>query len=128
MTERTFTQRRAGEGRRLPYCEAGSGETIVAIVGDGDFPTRAHALLAERRRVIVFAMTADAGTPQEAAERIGAAVLALGIERFDLMDEGAGAAAAVWLALVLRGKHMIHRGTSSVLATRFSRAPMSWII
>jgi len=99
MTERIFAQGWAGEDRRLPYCEAGSGETIVAIVGDGDFPTRAHALLAERRRVIVFAMTADAGTPQEAAERIGAAVLALGIERFDLMGEGAGAAAAVWLAL-----------------------------
>jgi pimeloyl-ACP methyl ester carboxylesterase len=47
----------------------------------------------------VFAMTADAGTPQKAARRIGAAVAALGIERFDLMGEGAGAAAAVWLAL-----------------------------
>jgi hypothetical protein len=35
---------------------------------------RAHALLAEHRRVIVFAITGDAGTPQEAARRIGAAV------------------------------------------------------
>jgi hypothetical protein len=99
MTESTFAQRWAGEGRRLPYCEAGSGETIVAIVGDGRLPTRAHALLAERRRVIVFAMTADAGSPEEAAPRIGAAVVALGIERFDLIGEGAGAAAAMWLAL-----------------------------
>jgi hypothetical protein len=44
-------------------------------------------------------MTADAGSPQEAACRIGAATAALGVERFDPMGEGAGAAAAVWLAL-----------------------------
>ncbi len=99
MTERIFAQRWAGEDRRLPYWEAGSGETIVAIVGGERLPTRAHALLAERRRVIVFAMTADAGTPREAARRIGAAVAALGVERFDLMGEGTGAAAALWLAL-----------------------------
>jgi pimeloyl-ACP methyl ester carboxylesterase len=99
MTEGIFAQRWAGEGRGLPYYEAGSGETIVAIVGDGERPTRAHALLAERRRVIVFATTADAATPQEAAHRIGAAVAALGIARFDLMGEGVGAAAALWLAL-----------------------------
>jgi pimeloyl-ACP methyl ester carboxylesterase len=97
MTERTFAQYSASEG--LSYCEAGSGETIVAIVGDGGLATRAHGLLAERRRVTVFPMTADAGTPQEAARQIGAAVAALGIERFELMGEGAGAAAAMWLAL-----------------------------
>jgi hypothetical protein len=45
--------------------------------------------LAGRRRVIVFAVTADAGTLQEAARRIGAAVAALGIERFDLMGRPA---------------------------------------
>jgi pimeloyl-ACP methyl ester carboxylesterase len=98
MAERIFAQCWAGEDRRLPYWEAGSGETIVAIADGEGLPTRAHALLAERRRVIVFAMTADAGTPQEAARRIGAAVAALGVDRFDLMGEGAGAAAALWLA------------------------------
>ena len=60
----TFAQRWAGENRRLPYWEAGAGETIVAILDGQRLPTRAHALLAERRRVIVFAMTADAGSPQ----------------------------------------------------------------
>jgi hypothetical protein len=99
MTERKFAQRWAGDGRRLPYWEAGAGETIVAITDGEPLPTRAHALLAERRRVIVFAMTANEGSPQEGARRIGAAVAALGIERFDLMGEGAGAAAAMWLAL-----------------------------
>ena len=99
MTETTFAQRWAGESQRLPYWEAGAGETIVAILDGQRLPTRAHTLLAERRRVIVFALTADAGSPQEAARRIGAAVLALGIGRFDLMGEGAGAAAGMWLAL-----------------------------
>ena len=99
MSDRIFARGWAGEGRGIPYCEAGSGETIVAIAGDGGLPTRAHALLAERRRVILFAMPADAGSPREAARRIGAAVTALGIERFDLMGEGAGAAAALWLAV-----------------------------
>jgi pimeloyl-ACP methyl ester carboxylesterase len=99
MSDRIFARGWAGEGQGIPYCEAGSGETIVAITGDGKLPTRAHAVLAERRRVIVFAMPADAGSPQEAARRIGAAVAGLGVERFDLMGEGAGAAAAMWLAL-----------------------------
>ena len=99
MSERMFTQHSVGEGRGVSYCEAGSGETIVAIVGNGGRTTHAHALLAERRRVIVFAMTANAGSPQRAARQVGAAVAALGIERFDLIGEGAGAAAAVWLAL-----------------------------
>ena len=44
---------------------------------------------------VVFAMTANAETPQEAARRIGAAVVEPGIERFDLIGEGTGAAAAV---------------------------------
>jgi pimeloyl-ACP methyl ester carboxylesterase len=97
MTETTFRQRGEGKDPGLPHWEAGSGETIV-IINDGErVPTRAHALLAERRRVLVFAMTADLGTPQEAARRIGAALVALGIKRFDLMGEEAGAAAALWL-------------------------------
>ena len=98
MSESAFAQRWAGDGGRLPYYEAGSGETIVAIVDGERLPTRAHALLAERRRVIVFAKPADAGSAQEAARRIGAALARLGIERFDLMGEGAAAAAAMWLA------------------------------
>lgn len=102
MTEGIFTQRRAGEDPGLPCWEAGAGETTVAIIGAAGQPTRAHALLAERRRVIVFAMPADAGTAQEAVHRIGAALAALGIARLDLIGEGAGAAAALRLALAPR--------------------------
>ena len=99
MAAGTFAQHQAEVGRRLPHWEAGSGETVVAITGVEARPTRGHALLAERRRVIVFAMPADAGSPREAARRIGAAVAAMGIERFDLMGESVGAGAAAWLAL-----------------------------
>jgi pimeloyl-ACP methyl ester carboxylesterase len=84
-------------GEALPYCKAGSGETIVAIVREGRLPTRAHALLAAQRRVIVFAMTADTGTSREGC----GALAALGVGRFDLMGERIGAAAALWLALTL---------------------------
>jgi pimeloyl-ACP methyl ester carboxylesterase len=103
MTGETFAQRRAGEGRDLSYYEAGSGETVVAIIGEAGLPARAHELLAESRHVLVFATTAEAGAP-EAARRIGAAVAALGIARFDLMGEDAGAAAALWLALASRAE------------------------
>jgi pimeloyl-ACP methyl ester carboxylesterase len=98
MTERTFARGGVDDGRCLPYREAGAGETIVAVVGDGGLPTHAHALLAERRRVIVFGTPADAGTAQQTAGRIGFALAALGVKRFDLLGEGAGAAAAMWLA------------------------------
>jgi pimeloyl-ACP methyl ester carboxylesterase len=100
MGETRFAQRWTGDGRRLRYSEAGSGETIVAILGEEGTPRRAHALLAERRRVILFAATAAAGTPAEAARQIGAAVAALGIGHFDLIGEGAGAATALALALM----------------------------
>jgi hypothetical protein len=54
--------------------------------------------LAELQRVIVFAMTTDAGTPQEAARRIGAEVAALGVERFDLMGRPALQSHCGWRA------------------------------
>jgi hypothetical protein len=67
----------------------GSGETIVAIIDAARVPTRAHALLANTRHVIVFTVSAD-DTPREAARQIGAAVADLGIVRFDLLGEGGG--------------------------------------
>jgi len=100
MPEITFVQRRAVDGQRLAYWEAGNGETIVAIVGGDGQPTRAHTLLAADRRVIVVAMPADAEAPQEAAHKIGTALSEAGIAHFDLMGEGHGAAIALWLALM----------------------------
>lgn len=98
MSATRFVYSRVGDATGLPYYEAGSGDIIVAIVGEGGSPRRAHALLAEHRRVIVFATPADAGRRQETARRIAAALAALGVERCDLIGEGGGSAAALWLA------------------------------
>jgi pimeloyl-ACP methyl ester carboxylesterase len=92
-----FQHHRAGDDR-LGYWAAGSGETVVTISDAERAPTRAHALLTERRRVIVYAVSADA-PPKEAARRIAAGLTDLGVARFDLLGEGVGAAAALWLAL-----------------------------
>lgn len=101
MTDMTFAQRRSGTGARLPYYEAGAGPaTVVAIVGATDEPSRAHALLAEHRRVLVFPLPTDtdAGAAQDAGRRIGEAAGSLGAAPLDVMGEGSGAAAALWLA------------------------------
>jgi pimeloyl-ACP methyl ester carboxylesterase len=97
MAERMFAPGRTGDG--FDYSEAGSGEAVVVILGDREGLTRAHALLAERRHVVALALPADAVTPRQAAQRIGAALAALGIGHFDLLGEGPGAAPALWLAL-----------------------------
>ena len=97
MADNTFQQHRAGESR-LPFWATGSGETVVAILDTDRVPTRAHALLAAARHVMVFALPADA-TPQEAGRQVGASVADLGVSHFDLIGEGAGAEAALWLAL-----------------------------
>src|ERR1700730_12143177 len=102
MADSTFQQHRAGESG-LPYWTAGSGETVLAIIDAEQVPTRAHALLADHRYVIVFTLPADT-TPPEAAHRVGTAVAELGIARFDLLGEGAGAAAALLLGLAPQGE------------------------
>ena len=99
MPETIFKQFSAGQDRELLCWEAGSGETIVAIIDSDGCPTPAHAMLAEDRRVIVFAIMTDVGAPNEAAHRISAAIAQLAVTRFDLVGEGAGAAVALWLAL-----------------------------
>src|SRR5262245_38981799 len=97
MADNMFQLHQAGEDR-LRYWAAGSGETVIAILDADRVPTRAHALLAERRHVTVFTAPA-AAMPQEVARQIAAAVADRGVVRFDLLGEGAGAAAALWLAL-----------------------------
>ncbi len=88
--------RAAAEGGGIAYAEAGSGEAIVAI-GQSTHPAPAHLLLAKDRRVLLFAQ--DGTAPQALAGRIAAALAALGLKRFDLIGHGAGAKAALWLAL-----------------------------
>ncbi len=102
MGEIMFAQRSVDvDGRAMRYAEAGSGDVLVCVDGVlGMRPSRAHALMAERRRVIVFAMPeGGSSAPAALARSIGAAVAKLGIERFDLMGHGTGAGAALWLGL-----------------------------
>ena len=94
MAEDMFAQRQSG---RLVYWEAGAGDTVVVIAERGGSPTRAHSLLAENRRVVVF--QPPAGAPRQAAAEISAALAALDVSRFDLIGEGGGAAAALRIAL-----------------------------
>jgi pimeloyl-ACP methyl ester carboxylesterase len=100
MPEAMFQQRLAGDEERLPYWEAGAGEPVVAIIDSEGRPTRAHALLAEQRRVIVIALPAKAGTSDQAARSIAAAIASLEVSRFDMLGEGAGAAVALSLAML----------------------------
>jgi pimeloyl-ACP methyl ester carboxylesterase len=90
-------------GGTLRYAEAGAGETVVCIVDTGQTgPSQAHALIAARRRVVFFDMPRGEAPPAF-ARTIAAAVAALGIARCDVMGQGAGATAALWLALEREG-------------------------
>jgi len=86
----------AGGGSGIAYAEAGAGEAIV-VVAASTTPAPAHHLLAKDRHVFIFAD--DGAAPESLAGRIGAALAALGVRRFDLIGHGAGAAAVLWLAL-----------------------------
>lgn len=108
------------EGRAIRCRERGEGEPLVCIDGlMGMRPSQAHALMAERRRVIVFGFPdQEYAAPAEVGRRLGAAVLELGIDRFDLMGHGAGAAVALWLALA---KPQSVRSVALVAPTALSR-------
>jgi pimeloyl-ACP methyl ester carboxylesterase len=102
MSGTNFTQRKVEvDGRTLRYLEAGSGETLVSILDEiGEFPSHAHAAIAERRRLLAFVPPGDtAAAAPLFARKVAAALEILGIERFDLMGHGAGAAVALSLAL-----------------------------
>jgi pimeloyl-ACP methyl ester carboxylesterase len=89
----------AAGGDTLRYAEAGAGPALIVIDGiGGRRPSPAHALLAESRRVLVFALPEDE-TAAVQARRIGAVLDALNIRSFDLMGHGLGAAATLHLAL-----------------------------
>lgn len=100
MTEPSFTPRSVEvEGRAFRYLEAGSGEAVVAILDAGGLASsRAHALIAARRRVLVFALP-EGEAAASFARKAASALETLGIGRFDVMGEGAGAAAALRLGL-----------------------------
>jgi pimeloyl-ACP methyl ester carboxylesterase len=69
--------------------EAGDGEPLLCL---GDIAQGARALLSERRRLITL-------EPPKDAQAIAASLIALGIDRFDLLGQGASASLALRLAL-----------------------------
>ncbi|HXQ49945.1 MAG TPA: hypothetical protein VN802_02525 [Stellaceae bacterium] len=104
MNAPVFTERSIAAGGSVLRClEAGSGETLVCLLdGAGLRSARAHALMAEQRRVLVFAPPEGAAAPAF-ARSISAAMETLGIERCDVVGQGDGAAAALFLALARPG-------------------------
>jgi len=98
MSAEFAARRVATEGGALAYAEAGKGEAII-VIGDSATPAPAHALLATDRRVIVLAPCDAETTPQSYARRIATALETMGLARFDVMGQGAGSEAALWLGL-----------------------------
>ena len=101
------------DGFRIRYREAGQGKPLVCLHGGGGLRlSRAHAILAERRRVIAFELPGFGDSPanelsetlDHLASTMNAAVDLLGIERHDLMGTSFGAKLALCMALAGRGK------------------------
>jgi pimeloyl-ACP methyl ester carboxylesterase len=95
------------DGFRIRFMEAGEGTPLVLLHGAGGMRlTPAHDLLSRRYRVIAFEMPGFGQSPEntrtrtmaELAATMGAAVTALGIEKFNLMGTSFGGKTGLWLA------------------------------
>jgi len=95
-------------GFEVRYLEAGDGPPLVCFHGaGGPRLSRAHELLAERHRVIAFelpgfgasAVNERSGSMADLAATMGAAVSAVGIERFSLWGISFGGKLALSLAV-----------------------------
>jgi len=96
------------DGFRIRYMEAGQGTPVIHLHGAGGMRlTQAHTLLSRQFRVIVFEMPGFGVSPvndrtqsvRELGATMASAVLALGIERYDVIATSFGARVAVWMAL-----------------------------
>lgn len=106
-----FTERRvAADGFDIRYAEAGEGPALVCFHGAGGLRiSAAHELLAERHRVIAFeapgfgdsAVNERSQTMAELAATMGAAVDAVGLDRFNLWGTSFGGRLALFLAVGL---------------------------
>ncbi len=95
------------DGFRIRFMEAGEGTPLVHLHGAGGMRlTPAHDLLSRHYRVIAFEMPGFGQSPEntrtrtmaELAATMGAAVTALGIEKFNLMGTSFGGKTGLWLA------------------------------
>jgi pimeloyl-ACP methyl ester carboxylesterase len=96
------------DGFRIRYMAAGEGTPLAHLHGAGGMRlTRAHDLLSRHHRVIVFEMpgfgqsaaNTRTQTARELGATMGAAVAALGIDKFNLMGTSFGGKVALWTAL-----------------------------
>jgi pimeloyl-ACP methyl ester carboxylesterase len=104
-----FVERRVdADGFDIRYAEAGEGPPIVWFHGAGGLRiSRAHELLAERHRVIAFEAPGFGDSPAndrsrtmaDLAATMGAAIDALGLDRFNLSGTSFGGRLALWLAI-----------------------------
>jgi pimeloyl-ACP methyl ester carboxylesterase len=104
-----FTERRVdADGFDIRYAEAGEGPPIVCFHGAGGLRiSPGHELLAERHRVIAFEAPGFGDSPANQRSRtmadlaatMGAAIDALGLDRFNLWGTSFGGRLALWLAV-----------------------------
>ena len=104
-----FAERRVdADGFDIRYAEAGEGPALVCFHGAGGLRISAgHELLAERHRVIAFEAPGFGDSPVNARSRttadlaatMGAAIDAIGIDRFNLWGTSFGGRLALWLAI-----------------------------
>jgi len=96
------------DGFRIRYLEAGSGDPLVCFHGAGGLRlSRAHELLAERHRVVVFeapgfgqsAVNDRSASMADLARTMASAVAALGIKKYGLWGTSFGGRLACWLAV-----------------------------
>jgi pimeloyl-ACP methyl ester carboxylesterase len=96
------------DGFRIRYQEAGQGEPLVSLHGAGGMRvSRAHALLAEQYRVIVFEVPGFGHSPPnersqsmaDLARTMAQAAANLGLEHFNLMGNSFGGKLALWLTV-----------------------------
>jgi pimeloyl-ACP methyl ester carboxylesterase len=104
-----FVERRVdADGFDIRYAEAGEGPPIVCFHGGGGLRiSRGHELLAESHRVIAFEAPGFGDSPPndrsrtmaDLAATMGAAIDALGLDRFNLWGTSFGGRLALWLAI-----------------------------
>ena len=101
------------DGFRIRYLEAGQGEPVVFFHGGGGLQlTKMHDLLAAKHRIIAFEIPGFGDSPvnqrtqsmAELAGTMGAAVAALGIEKFSVMGHSFGGKLALWLTILQSDK------------------------